>query len=137
MNPGQSDERGIMVPRIRGDDPQWWIELAARTGMALEEWRDQTIREQVKCEIALNNRIIEISAINAAIDMSNGGVAAVSEEELKRRVRILVRRGRIVGLARNVCHFCAKESASESGLKKHLIRTHKQQIAALEASFFE
>lgn len=62
----------------------------------------------------------------------NGGLSA---EELTRRSRFLVNRAQRRGFGRVECPLCRREKR-ESGLFNHLVRQHRAEISAMEASAF-
>jgi hypothetical protein len=63
--------------------------------------------------------------------------SALPDLELEKRLRYLVNRARHTDYGKVICPFCEGVSASDSTLKIHLKRNHRQEAASAPADFFD
>jgi hypothetical protein len=127
---------GSLITRTPGDEILFLLERRMRSQKAERERSKRAAAHDVVQNITANLTKTEQQIEWLKKHLGTSAAPAVDAEEMKRRVRVLVGRGRRVGLAQHVCHFCAKESTSDNGLRAHLLRNHTAQIAEQEASFF-
>jgi hypothetical protein len=61
----------------------------------------------------------------------------ISDEELERRIKYLVNRAKTTAYGRLACRFCESVSKHGPGLKRHLKRLHRDEIAAISSEYFD
>jgi len=60
-----------------------------------------------------------------------------TDDEVKRRCRLLSARAERTTFGRIACTVCGRSSNTESSLRNHLFRAHKEDVRAMNAEAFE